>query len=45
MLMFSRQGGFSADKAKSLLGYHPKVDIKEGMRRSEAWLREVGEID
>lgn len=44
MLMFSRQGGFSIDKAKQRLGYQPKVSLEEGMQRSEAWLREVGAL-
>tara|TARA_R110001592_G_scaffold65203_1_gene200263 strand:- start:6906 stop:7925 length:1020 start_codon:yes stop_codon:yes gene_type:complete len=44
MLMFSRQGGFSIEKAKSRLGYEPKVGLDEGMQRSEEWLREVGEL-
>ncbi len=44
MLMFSRQGGFSIDKAKRLLGYEPKVSLEKGMQSSEDWLREVGEL-
>jgi nucleoside-diphosphate-sugar epimerase len=44
MLMFSRQGGFSIAKAKSKLGYEPKVSLDEGMQRSEDWLREIGEL-
>ena len=44
MLMFSRQGGFSIEKAKSRLGYAPKVALDEGMQRSEEWLREIGEL-
>lgn len=45
MLMFSRKGGFSQQKAIKLLGYEPKVALAEGMRRSEAWLRHTGELD
>jgi nucleoside-diphosphate-sugar epimerase len=44
MLMFSRQGGFSIAKAKSKLGYEPKISLDEGMQRSEEWLREIGEL-
>ncbi len=44
MYMFSRKGSFSLAKARKLLGFEPKVGLAEGMRRSEAWLREQGEI-
>lgn len=40
MRYFARTGGYSIDKARRLLGYDPKVDLDEGMRRTEAWLRE-----
>ncbi len=30
------------EKARRLLGYEPQVDLAEGMRRTEAWLREQG---
>ncbi|MEZ4770328.1 MAG: NAD(P)-dependent oxidoreductase [Caldilineales bacterium] len=33
---------FSIDKARRLLGYTPRVSFDEGMRRTEAWLREAG---
>jgi nucleoside-diphosphate-sugar epimerase len=33
---------FSVAKAQRLLGYAPRVDFAEGMRRTEAWLREAG---
>ena len=29
-------------KAERLLGWRPRVPLDEGMRRSEAWLREAG---
>ena len=45
MLMFSRKGGFSIEKAKRLLGYRPKIRLAEGMRESEAWLKASGELD
>jgi nucleoside-diphosphate-sugar epimerase len=44
MYMFARTGGISIDKARRLLGYAPKVDLAEGLRRSEAWLRETGQL-
>lgn len=45
MYMFSRTGGISIEKARALLGYAPKVSLQEGLRRSEAWLREVGQLN
>lgn len=44
MYMFARKGGVSIAKAQQVLGYQPKVDLEEGLRRSEAWLRESGQI-
>ena len=35
----ARKGTYSIEKARSLLGYEPAVDLDEGMRRSEEWLR------
>jgi nucleoside-diphosphate-sugar epimerase len=35
---------YPIEKAKRLLGYAPRVDLDEGMRRAEAWLREEGKI-
>jgi nucleoside-diphosphate-sugar epimerase len=40
MLYLARPGGYSIEKARRLLGYEPTVDLDEGMRRTEAWLRE-----
>lgn len=40
MLYLARPGGYSIEKARRLLGYDPQVDLCEGMRRTEAWLRE-----
>lgn len=31
-------------KAKRLLSYEPRVDLEQGMRQSEAWLREIGKL-
>lgn len=39
---FRRQGTYSNAKARHLLGWEPAVDLDEGMRRTEAWLREAG---
>ncbi len=35
---------FSIAKAQRLLGYAPRVDLDEGMARTEQWLREQGYI-
>jgi nucleoside-diphosphate-sugar epimerase len=40
MRYLARSGGYSIDKARRLLGYEPRIDLDEGMRRTEAWLRE-----
>ena len=37
--------GFSNQKARQLLGWTPKVDLTEGMQRTEAWLRQEGYLD
>jgi len=44
MLMLSKQHVPSMAKARRMLGYAPRVDLAEGMRRTEAWLREQGLI-
>lgn len=36
---------FSIDKAGRLLGFTPRVSLDEGMRRTEAWLREAGYLE
>ncbi len=36
----SRTGTYSIEKARRVLGYEPRVSLEEGMRRTEAWLRE-----
>jgi nucleoside-diphosphate-sugar epimerase len=38
----ARSGSYSIDKARSVLGYQPAVDLDEGMRRCEEWLRAEG---
>lgn len=44
MLMLSKEHVVSGEKARRLLGYAPRVDLAEGMKRTEAWLREQGLI-
>ena len=36
---FMRRGTYSIARAREVLGYEPAVDLDEGMRRTEAWLR------
>jgi nucleoside-diphosphate-sugar epimerase len=38
----ARRGGYSIAKARARLGYAPGVDLAEGMRRTEVWLRTTG---
>ena len=40
--LLARPATYSIEKARRLLGYSPKVDLAEGMRRSEAWARDKG---
>jgi nucleoside-diphosphate-sugar epimerase len=40
--LLSRRGTYSIEKARRLLSFEPKVDLAEGMRRSEAWARSTG---
>lgn len=40
VLYFTRSGTYSIAKARDLLGYEPTVDLAEGMRRTESWLRD-----
>lgn len=42
MLMLSKSESFSIEKARRLLGYEPRVDLIEGMRRTEQELRAQG---
>ncbi|MBN1310449.1 MAG: SDR family NAD(P)-dependent oxidoreductase [Anaerolineae bacterium] len=39
------RGLISNQKAKDQLGWSPKVSLKEGVARSEAWLRETGILE
>ena len=36
--------GISCDKAKRQLGYHPVIQLEEGMRRAVKWCREQGKL-
>ena len=36
----TRTGTYGIERARAMLGWEPKVDLAEGMRRTEAWLRE-----
>ncbi|MEL7450052.1 MAG: NAD-dependent epimerase/dehydratase family protein [Pseudomonadota bacterium] len=42
--MLTRRGRYSIAKARDRLGFAPQVMLAEGMRRSEEWLREIGEL-
>ncbi len=45
MLMLSKTRTVSNAKAHRLLDWYPRVDLDEGMRRTEAWLRAEGLLD
>jgi len=40
MRYLARRGTYSIEKARRTLGYEPAVTLDDGMRRTEAWLRE-----
>jgi nucleoside-diphosphate-sugar epimerase len=40
----SRRAAYPNDRARELLGWAPQVDLDEGMRRTEDWLRSTGRI-
>jgi nucleoside-diphosphate-sugar epimerase len=42
--LLARPATYSIEKARRMLGYSPRVDLAEGMRRTEAWAREQGVI-
>jgi nucleoside-diphosphate-sugar epimerase len=42
MEMLSKKNTVSNKKAHDLLGWYPQVDLEEGMRRTEVWLKEQG---
>lgn len=39
---FSKDRAFSTEKAQRMLGYVPKVDLKEGLQRTAKWYQEQG---
>lgn len=44
MRYLARSGTYSIARARRMLGYEPAIDLAEGMRRTEAWLRAAGTI-
>ena len=45
MRYLAREGTYSIAKARALLDYEPAIELAEGMRRTELWLRERGLLD
>jgi nucleoside-diphosphate-sugar epimerase len=41
---FSKDRAFSIEKAKKILGYSPKIGLREGLTRTADWYREMGLI-
>ncbi len=41
MLMLDRRGGYSIDKARTELGFQPRITFDETLDRSAAWAREA----
>jgi nucleoside-diphosphate-sugar epimerase len=39
---WTKSRAFTIEKARRLLGYDPKVDLDEGVRRTAAFYREAG---
>jgi len=39
---FSKDRAFSIDKAKRMLGYQPKISLREGLRQTADWYRDNG---
>lgn len=42
MRMLARCGTYSIEKARRVLGFEPKIDLAEGMQRTERWLADRG---
>jgi len=40
LLKYARQGQLDTSKARTVLGYTPRFSLPEGMRETEAWLRD-----
>jgi nucleoside-diphosphate-sugar epimerase len=45
MRYLARPGTYSIEKARRVLSYAPAVELDEGMRRTEAWLRAEGLLE
>lgn len=41
----ARTAAYRASRAQDVLGWHPRVDLDEGMRRTEEWARAEGLLD
>jgi hypothetical protein len=41
---FVKVRAFSIEKAKRELGYQPRIDLAEGLRRTAAWYRANGHL-
>jgi nucleoside-diphosphate-sugar epimerase len=41
---FTRNRAFSSQKARSELGYEPRVDLDEGLARLAQWYRSIGAL-
>jgi nucleoside-diphosphate-sugar epimerase len=41
---WTQTGWFDISKARTVLGYEPRISLDEGMKRTEQWLREAGYI-
>lgn len=39
---WTQEGWFDISKARTMLGYEPRISLDEGMKLTEAWLREAG---
>jgi nucleoside-diphosphate-sugar epimerase len=42
LIFMQRKAVYPNERARRILGWEPKVTLEEGMRRTEAWLREEG---
>lgn len=42
VLYLTRRGTYSNQKAQRVLGFAPKIELAEGMRRTQAWLGAEG---
>lgn len=41
---YNNRSQYATERARTLLGHAPRVSLREGMARTEAWLRREGEI-